>query len=187
MAKDRAFPWSSYFAQIDKRFQIPLRAMMGVIFLNFLVGLLVLGSDLAFYAIISAGGVTLQVSYCIPILCVVVKGRKWLPPRPYFDLGRWGYAINVTSLLWSIVVVLCYIFPQYVPVVGAIENMNWAMAILAAVVLFAGIYWVIKGRHEYLVGTNSILDDNMVFHGKAVIKGRDAALSFGPPRDGKQA
>jgi choline transport protein len=109
MARDKAFPYSSYFAKVNERFGMPLRAMMIFIVLNFLTGLIVLGSDLAFYAIISAGGVTLQLSYCVPILCVVLRGRDKLPARPHFDLGRWGYAINVASLLWSIVVVLFYI------------------------------------------------------------------------------
>lgn len=160
---------------------------MGVTVLNLLAGLLVLGSKLAFYALISGGGITLQISYCIPILCVVLKGRQHLPPRPHFDLGRWGYAINIASLLWSIIVVLFYVFPQYVPVVGAIENMNWAIAMLGGVILFAGIYWYVKGRHEYLIGSNSILDDNLVMHGEAVVTGREAAAAFSQPRtDGEK-
>lgn len=186
MARDRAFPFSDYFAHVSKRFTMPLRAMVAVIVINLLVGLLVLGSDLAFYAIISGGGVTLQVSYCVPILCVVLKGREHLPPRPHFDLGRWGYAVNVTALLWSIVVVLFYIFPQYVPVVGVIANMNWAIAIVAGVVVFGGLYWIIKGRHEYLIFHNSILDDNVVVHGDAVVTGRDAAMAFGQSRPEKK-
>ncbi len=182
MARDRAFPYSAYFAHVSNRFQMPFRAMMGFIVLNLLTGLLVLGSSLAFYAIISGGGVALQVSYCIPILCVVLRGRQHLPPRPYFDLGRWGYAVNITSLLWSIVTILFYIFPQYVPVVGAIANMNWAIVIIAGVVVFAGVYWFWKGRHEYLIFSKSILDDNMVIHGEAVVAGRDAATTFGQPQ-----
>lgn len=180
MARDRAFPFSNYFAHVSKRFTMPLRAMIGVIVINLLVGLLVLGSDLAFYAIISGGGVALQVSYCVPILCVVLRGRKHLPPRPHFDLGRWGYAINIVSLLWSIIVLLFYIFPQYVPVVGDIANMNWAIAILGGVGLFGGIYWLLKGRHEYLVFSNSILDDNVLVHGYGLVNGRGAATTFGP-------
>lgn len=182
MARDRAFPWSDYFAQVNKRFQMPLRAMVGFIVLNLLTGLLVLGSSLAFYAIISGGGVALQISYCIPILCVVLRGRHHLPPRPHFDLGRWGYTVNIIGLLWSIVVILFYIFPQYVPVVGEIANMNWAVVILAGVVVFGGIYWLWKGRHEYLIFNNSILDDNVIIHGEAVVAGRDAATTFGQPQ-----
>ena len=183
MARDRAFPFSDYFAHVSTRFMMPFLAMIGFIVLNLLTGLLVLGSRLAFYAIISGGGITLQVSYCIPILCVVLRGRQHLPPRPHFDLGQWGYPINIVSLLWSVVVVLFYVFPQYVPVVGHIENMNWAIAILAGVVLFAGVYWWLKGRHEYLILSNSILDDNDVIHGDASVAGRDMPATFARPRD----
>jgi choline transport protein len=115
MARDRAFPYSEYFAQVNKRFQMPLRAMLGFIVLNLLTGLLVLGSSLAFYAIISGGGIALQISYCIPILCVVLKGRQHLPPRPHFDLGRWGYAVNIAGLLWSCVTILFYVFRKLNP------------------------------------------------------------------------
>ncbi|KAI1608000.1 amino acid/polyamine transporter I [Exophiala viscosa] len=186
MARDRAFPFSNYFAHVSRRFTMPLRAMMAVIVINLLVGLLVLGSDLAFYAIISGGGVALQVSYCVPILCVVLRGRKHLPPRPHFDLGRWGYTVNILSLLWSVIVLLFYIFPQYVPVVGDLANMNWAIAILGGVVLFGGVYWLLKGRYEYLVFGNSILDDNVVVHGDARVIGRDAATTFGKPSTEKR-
>ncbi len=160
--------------------------MVAFIIVNLLTGLLVLGSDLAFYAIISGGGVALQVSYCVPILCVVLRGRRHLPPRPHFDLGRWGYTVNIISLLWSIVVVLFYIFPQYVPVVGEIANMNWAIVILGGIVVFAGVYWVLKGRHEYLLEGNSLLDDTVVVHGDAVVTGRDAAMTFGHPKTEKE-
>ena len=174
MARDRAFPFSDYFSKINPHFLMPLRAMMAVLVVDVLVGLLVLGSDLAFYAIISGGGVTLQLSYCIPILCVVCRGRSILPARPNFDLGKWGYAVNIISLLWSVIVVLFYCFPQFVPVVGEIANMNWATAILAGVVVFSGIYWAFKGRKEYLVNSNTVLDDTLVVIGDRTVVGRDA-------------
>jgi choline transport protein len=174
MARDKAFPFSDYFSKINQRFLMPLRAMMAVLVVDVLVGLLVLGSDLAFYAIISGGGVTLQLSYCIPILCVVFRGRSILPARPNFDLGKWGYAVNIISLLWSVIVVLFYCFPQFVPVVGEIANMNWATAILAGVVVFSGIYWAFKGRKEYLVNSNTVLDDTLVMIGDRMVVGRDA-------------
>ncbi|CZR67909.1 related to choline permease [Phialocephala subalpina] len=171
MARDRAFPFSSYLSQISTRFQMPLNAMNAIIVVNLIVGLLVLGSKLAFFAIISGGGVTFQVSFCIPILCVVCRGRSILPPRPNFDLGKWGYPINIASLLWSVIVVLFFVFPQFVPVVGTgnIQNMNWAIAILAGVVVFGGLYWVLKGRKEYLVDSNTVMDESVVVMGQEVL------------------
>ncbi|OCT53263.1 putative amino-acid permease [Cladophialophora carrionii] len=168
MARDRAFPWSDYFAQVNKRFEMPLRALMGFIVLNLLTGLLVLGSQLAFYAIISGAAITYH-------------------RDPISILADGGYAVNVSSLLWSVIVVLFYIFPQYVPVAGEIANMNWAIVILAGVVAFAGVYWFWKGRHEYLIFNNSIIDDNVVIHGEAIVTGRNAATTFGQAQEEKRS
>jgi hypothetical protein len=66
---------------------------------------------------------------------------------------------------------------------GDIANMNWAIAILGGVGLFGEIYWLLKGRHEYLVFGNSILDDNVLVHGHGLVNGRDAATRFGPTID----
>ncbi|KAK0119256.1 hypothetical protein ONS95_008107 [Cadophora gregata] len=115
MARDRAFPYSSYFATVDKRFGIPLRAMIAILVIDLIIGLIVLGSDYAFQAIISGGGVTLQVGYVTPIIIVLVRGRKILPARPNFDLGSWGYLINVISVCWCMLVAAddCYVqFPD---------------------------------------------------------------------------
>lgn len=179
MARDRALPFSRYFSVVDKQWNIPLRALAAFIVLNILTGTLVLGSELAFYAIISGGGIALQVSYCVPVLCVVLRGREKLPPRPHFDLGRWGYTINIISLLWSIVVTLFYVFPQAEPVVGNIANMNWSIVILTGVVVFGAIYWFLKGRKEYLFFGNSVLEDNVIVDGEVVRSGQDALTAFG--------
>ncbi|GAB7355648.1 hypothetical protein MBLNU459_g6363t2 [Dothideomycetes sp. NU459] len=159
MARDKAFPYSDYLAHISTRFTIPLRGMFAFAIATALVGLLVLGSDLAFYAIISGGGIALQLSYCVPILCVICRGRGILPNyRPNWDLGRFGYAINITSILWSIVTLLFYIFPQYLPVEGDIQNMNWAIAMLGLVIAFAGIYWFCKGRKDYVLNSHPVVE-----------------------------
>jgi hypothetical protein len=52
--------------------------------------------------------------------------------------------------------------------------MNWAIVILAGVVAFAGLYYVIKGRHEYLLFSNSVMEDSVIVHGQASVSGRDA-------------
>ena len=165
MAGERAFPYSDYLSQLSSQLGIPLRALVVFFVINLLIGLLVLGSDLAFYAILSGGGVALQVSYSIPILCVLFRGRDVALPkeRPHFNLGaKWGYTVNIASILWSIVVLLFYVFPQYMPVVGDIADMNWAIAILGAVVAFAGITWWTTARKDYLKGVNFVVEGSVV-------------------------
>ena len=168
MAKQRALPCSGYLAHISPRWNIPVRGLLAFTGTTMVVGLLVLGSQLAFYAILSGGGIAIQISYIVPILCVVLRGRSKLLPagRPQFDLGnRWGYIINVVSLGWSVIVVLFYVFPQYMPVVGAIANMNWAIAIIGAVVLIAGVTWIAKARKNYMLATLPILEGEPVVAG----------------------
>jgi len=163
MARDRAFPYSSYFASVNKRFGIPLRAMIAILFIDLIIGLIVLGSDYAFQAIISGGGVTLQVGYVTPIIIVLVRGRKILPARPNFDLGRWGYPVNIISVCWSLMMIIMFSFPMYVPVnVVNISYMNWSILIVGATIIFPGMWWVWKARHVYIKEGNSVLEDNVV-------------------------
>jgi choline transport protein len=162
MARDKAFPFSEYFATVNKRFGIPLRAMIAILVIDLIIGLIVLGSDYAFQAIISGGGVTLMTGYTVPIIVLLYRGRGVLPPRPNFDLGRWGYPINIISVCWSSLIIMMYLFPMYVPVTEDISYMNWSILIVGATIIFPGIWWVWKARHVYIKEGNSVLDDNVV-------------------------
>ena len=116
MARDFAFPFSEWFAKVSTRFGIPVRALTGVLILDMILGLIVLGSDYAFQAIVSCGGVCIQIGYVIPIIILLVRGRKVLPPHPNFDLGRFGLVINVLSVGWSSLIITMLFFPMYVPI-----------------------------------------------------------------------
>ncbi|KAK5213305.1 hypothetical protein LTR41_000884 [Exophiala xenobiotica] len=115
MARDKGLPFSEYFAHVSTRFHIPLRTMVAILVIDLIIGLIVLGSDLAFESIISGGGVTLQIGYVTPIIVVLIRGRKILPARPYFDLGRWGYFVNIISVCWSLIIIAMYLSPLIDP------------------------------------------------------------------------
>ncbi|KEF59056.1 uncharacterized protein A1O9_03899 [Exophiala aquamarina CBS 119918] len=172
MARDKAFPYSEYFAHVSTRFHIPLRCMVAILVIDLVI---VLGNDLAFESIISAGGVTLQIGYAVPVLVVLIRGRGILPARPHFDLGRWGYFVNVVSVCWSLIIIIMYLCPLYVPVtVATIDYMNWSCLIVGATVLFPGIYWVWRARHRYIKETNSVLEDNVVIINGVTVSGSEA-------------
>ena len=106
MARDTAFPFSSWFAKISDRFDIPLRTLTGVLVIDLILGLIVLGSDYGFQAVVSCGGICFQIGYTVPIVVLLIRGRKVLPPHPNFDLGRFGYAINIISVCWSSLIIV---------------------------------------------------------------------------------
>ena len=162
MARDKGLPFSDYFSKITHH--IPLRTMVAILGVELVIGLIVLGSPYAMQAIISGGGVTLQIGYVTPVLMVLIRGRKILPARPHFNLGRWGYPINILSCCWSCLVIVMYSFPMYVPVTGPgnIENMNWSCLIVGATIVFPGIWWFAKARHVYIKDGNSVMEDNIV-------------------------
>lgn len=175
MARDRGFPFSNYFSVVNKRLGIPLRAVGAVTGIMLLIGFIILGNDLAFQSIISGGGVTLQIAYLTPVLVVLIRGRKTLPPRPFFDLGRWGYPVNIISAGWSVLVIAMYVSPLYVPITWEnISWMNWSCVIVGATIIFPGLHWIFSARHKYLKFSNTVLEDNVVVIGNK----RRAAADF---------
>lgn len=106
LARDSAFPFSTFFSRINSKLHIPLHSLSLVASLVMVLGLIVLGSDLAFQAIVSCGGICIQLGYMVPIVTLLVRGRNVLPARPNFDLGRFGYAINIASVAWSLLIIV---------------------------------------------------------------------------------
>ncbi|KAJ4403433.1 hypothetical protein N0V82_010652 [Gnomoniopsis sp. IMI 355080] len=158
MAEEQAFPYSNWLAKLHPRFGIPWNMMLVLFAAEIVVGLISLGSDLAFYAIVSGSGVFFQLAYIAPIVAVLVRGRQILPERKHFDLGRWATLINYISVIWALLIVVMYLCPLYLPVTGGdVGNMNWAVAIVGAEILWSGAYWIYAARHKYMKESSGLI------------------------------
>lgn len=62
--------------------------------------------------------------------------------------------------------------PLYLPVTGDnVGNMNWAVAIVGAEVLWSGAYWIYAARHKYMKESSALLtieDSMQVLDGRTV-------------------
>jgi choline transport protein len=98
-ARDSAAPFSKFFAHVDTKLQIPVRAVFIVTVLEMILGLIYLGNSTAFNAILSMAILGMYASYLLPILYMVLYGRKNLAQSQYcpFRLGRLGPVVNVIS------------------------------------------------------------------------------------------
>jgi choline transport protein len=113
-----------------------------------LLSLINLGSSVAYMQVISLGVASMLTSYLISIGCVALKrirGEPLLPSK--FDLGKWGLPINLIALMFLFFFWMFTFFP-----VGPhpkMVDMNWASLGYGCVLIFAVVYYVIRGRHVY--------------------------------------
>ncbi|KAK5134388.1 hypothetical protein LTR08_006568 [Meristemomyces frigidus] len=147
-ARDRGLPFSGWLSHVSPGWNIPLRAVFVSLLVSSLLACIDIGSTAALNAINSLGGVAILSSYFITIGCLVWRRLYGapLPPRRW-SLGRYGLGINIAALLFLIPIWFFAFWPLATPVTAG--NMNWSSMMFGAVLLFAMIYYIFKGRHEY--------------------------------------
>ncbi|KAL4924005.1 putative GABA permease [Aspergillus undulatus] len=148
-ARDNGLPFSDYFARVDPRYKIPLRALFLVASILVALSFIQIGSTSAFNAILSLSTLGLYISYLIPLWLLVFK-RLTAPhdiPKGTFNLGKWGLPINLLAILFATYFAIFLPFPAELPVTG--ENMNYAGPVLGFVMLFACADWLVRGRFKW--------------------------------------
>ncbi len=115
-----------------------------------LLGLINIGSAVAFNAIVSLVVAAYFGSYMIPISIVIYKRVKGLPLQmgPW-NLGKWGLAINCLSMVWLIITWLFSFFPIGLPVTPV--NMNWSSTLYGFLMGF-GIIWYFAFQRKKFTG-----------------------------------
>ncbi|KAI8653943.1 hypothetical protein LRP88_02018 [Fusarium phalaenopsidis] len=117
-------------------------------------GCLYLGSELAFNSLISTGLLLQYISYSIPVVLMLLQGRPNFQHGPFW-YPKLGLLANVAMLAWTLVALVFYCFPYYLPVVA--DEMNYASVVLAGIAIVTGTLWFVYANKNYEV--KEILDD----------------------------
>ena len=136
------------FIQVPPGWNIPLRSVVVSFVVSSLLACINLGSTTALNAINSLGSVSVLTSYLITISCLIwrrTRGAR-LPARRW-SLGRFGLAINITAILFLLPLWFFSFWPLARPVTAA--SMNWSSVMFVGTILFAFVWYVVRGRHEY--------------------------------------
>ena len=116
--------------------------------ITILLSLINIGSNEAFNAIASLGTAALISSYIVSISCITIKRfRAEKLPHARWSLGRFGGAINVFSVLYLVLVLVFSFFPASATFTP--ESMNWSILIYGFTLLFAVVWFFVKGRQHY--------------------------------------
>jgi amino acid transporter len=146
-SRDGAVPGSTLWATINKRYEIPLNALLVLVLIQALLGFIYLGSTAAFNAFMSVATICLTSSYAIPVFVLLIRGRHLVGTAP-FHLGRLGYIVNVITILWAPLAIVLFTMPTAIPVASA-STMNYASVLF---VFFAGVsilWYIVWGRKHF--------------------------------------
>jgi len=92
--------------------------------------------------------VALGVSYGIPVLISVLRGRRMLPPTRAFVLPEWfGWTANLVGVAYVILTTVLFVFPPALPVTGS--NMNYCIVAFAIVLFISVFQWFVDGSKNY--------------------------------------
>ena len=70
---------------------------------------------------VTASIVLLYVSYSIPVIALLVRGRNNIKHGPFW-LGTFGLVANIVLLAWTTFTIIMYSFPYYYPVTKSSES-----------------------------------------------------------------
>jgi amino acid transporter len=147
-ARDGGIPFYRYFAKVDDKWRSPVRATWAQGGIAALIGVLYLFADTVLSAILSVSTIALTISYALPIIVLLIVGRDQLPETRSFNLGRWGTACNIVSIIYCSITTVFFFFPGN-PNPGT-SDMNWAIAVFGVMLVIAIGFWVVQGNRSYL-------------------------------------
>lgn len=143
-SRDRLLPFSNIWTKVNRFTGIPLYAVWISVFWCIAINLIGLGSYIAIAGVFNVCAIALDWSYTIPIFCKLLFGN--FQPGPW-NMGKFSTAVNLWACIWTVFVSVIFILPTARPV--AADNMNYAIAFLGGIFLFAGAYWYIGAKKWY--------------------------------------
>ena len=146
LSRDGATPFHTFFSRISPTWDNPVRANIFCACFTTCIGCIYVGSTTAFNAFVGSFVVLTTVSYGISIAAHMSTRRKSVIPGP-FHLGKFGWAINIISLLYIIMSDILFCFPFVKPVTA--QNMNYVCVIVGGFSTFITFWWFVSARKNY--------------------------------------
>ncbi|KAG6006741.1 hypothetical protein E4U21_006726 [Claviceps maximensis] len=145
-ARDGAIPGYHLWSRVSKRFNMPVWALGLSTMVDCLLGCIYLGSISAFNSFTGVATICLSMSYCVPVLVLLVRRREAVKNSPY-SLGWFGTPINIICVVWIVLAVVIFCMPVTLPV-DAI-TMNYASVVFAGFAAIAVVWYIIYARHNF--------------------------------------
>ncbi|VVT58118.1 uncharacterized protein SAPINGB_P006046 [Magnusiomyces paraingens] len=145
-SRDNGLLGSKYWSIIHPTLGVPLNAnIMSCCWVAF-AGCLYLVSTSGFNSMVVGTITFLLLSYAIPVVCLLLKGRNNIQHGPFW-LGPLGYIANVITLLWTLFALVFFSFPFTIPVTK--DNMNYMSVVIVGYSVWCVAYWFVRGHRVF--------------------------------------
>lgn len=149
LSRESGFPLHRHFSKIAPApFYTPIWSLIGSATGTAILGFLYLGSEVAFNSLCATGLLLQYISYSIPVALVLRQGRSRFQHGTFW-YPKLGLAANVIMLMWSMIALVFYCLPTYLPVVA--YQMNYTPVILIIVPMLISCLWFLYARNHYEV------------------------------------
>ncbi|CAF9928795.1 MAG: hypothetical protein ALECFALPRED_004143 [Alectoria fallacina] len=148
-ARDNGLPFSSVFAKVESRRQVPVYAILLACAVQMALNSIYFGTLTGFNTVISIATEGFYLSYAMPLLARILSwftGDAKALSGPY-NLGRYGIIMNVIGLVFLVFTSITFNFPTLAPVDSG--NMNYTSAAIGIIGLISIVTWLISGRKAF--------------------------------------
>ena len=105
--------------------------------------------------------VALGVSYAIPILINVLRGRSQLPTDRAFILpAPLAWFANLLGIAYVLITTVLFLFPPELPTTGS--NMNYCVVVFFIILVISVVQWFVDGRKNY-TGPRVEVDEGVLY------------------------
>ncbi|PYI17512.1 choline transporter [Aspergillus violaceofuscus CBS 115571] len=146
-SRDHGVPFSWVWSQIAPRVETPLAAHTLNTIIVGAIGCIYLASQTAFNSMVTGCIVLPYLSYVLPVMGLLLRGRNNIRHGPFW-LGGLGLLANWVCLGWILFTWVFYSFPAQMP--ATTGNMNYICVIYAVIGCIVVTDWFARARKVYL-------------------------------------
>jgi amino acid transporter len=162
--RDKMIPASKFFGYVHPSTKTPMASAIFVAVAAIVVLLYVnlSGSDpfLAIARVTAWATAGTYIAYQMVVFGgLVARAKGWPKDRAYFNLGKWGWPVNIIALVYGVFMIINLSWPRYP---DAAWYDNWQVLFSLAIVIAAGavIYVIQKARGIDLSATIKEIDES---------------------------
>jgi urea carboxylase system permease len=150
MARDGRLPFGSHVARVSGRARVPIVPALLVGVLSLILLAINIANQSAFVTLTSVAIIMFYLPYLAVTASMLVRRMRGEWPRaehgPYFNMGRWGFAVNLFAVVYGAVVAFNIAWPR-----AAVYGTKWYFRFAAYE--FIGASFIVGCLYYFLVQT----------------------------------